>query len=764
MLYAVVSPRESAYDDHGLMMAGGFEALVGRDEEIGLLLRRWEQSKEGQGQVVLISGEAGLGKSSLVEGLRAHAQHEGYTQVAFRCSQYTQQSALYPVIEHLQRVFDWQRDDYPETKLTKLESILAKTSLPHEESVPLIAALLALPLPDGRYPALTLTPQQQRQQTQDTLVAWLLEEAERQPLLAVWEDLHWGDPSTLELLGLFIEQAATVPMMNVLAFRPEFTPPWPTHSHLTPINLNRLERLHVEALVSRLARGKDLPSEVMQHVVSRTDGVPLYVEELTKTLLESDLLEERAETYVLNFPDIVDMQPELVAHHYTECGFAEQAVAYWQRAGQRALQGSAYAEGIAHLTQGLTVLTTQPETPVRLQSELDLHVALGAALISTKGNGDAEVQRVYTRAQELCEQIGNSPQVFPVLRGLILHYLARGQLQTTMDLGEELLRRAESQPDPTFRLLAHFMLIQILFYRGAHAAAQVHATQALEFLTSQERQTLVVRYGADLNSGAHNNLAWTLWYLGYPDQALHHSQLGCTLAQEISHPNSLATALVWSAFLHQWCGEPGLALEQAEAAIALATEQGFTLWLARGTALHGWALAMQGESEVGIAEIRQGLAAELATGGGKLMQPYFLGLLAQAYEQDGRPEAGLHVLEEALVAIDATTGHFYMAELHRLKGALLMGQADADVSQVEVCYLKALEIARAQEAKSLELQAATSLSRLWQKQGQKAEAHQLLAPIYDWFTEKVSKKPHAWQSVVPSGESWRCKASTRCFA
>ncbi len=317
-------------------------------------------------------------------------------------------------------------------------------------------------------------------------MAWLLEEAERQPLLAIWEDLHWGDPSTLELLGLFIEQAATVPMMNVLAFRPEFTPPWPTHSHLTPINLNRLERLHVEALVSRLARGKDLPSEVMQHVVSRTDGVPLYVEELTKTLLESDLLEERAETYVLrgslseatipatlqdslmtrldrlptvkevaqlgavlgrefayemlrsltlveeptlqegltqlvdhellyqrgriprakyifrhalirdaayqsllrrtrqqyhqqvarlletNFPDIVDMQPELVAHHYTECGFAEQAVAYWQRAGQRALQGSAYAEGIAHLTQGLTVLTTQPETPVRLQSELDL--------------------------------------------------------------------------------------------------------------------------------------------------------------------------------------------------------------------------------------------------------------------------------------------------------------------------------------------------------------------------------------------------------
>jgi predicted ATPase len=299
MLYTVVGPHEPEHDDHETMLSGGFEALVGRDEEIGLLLRRWEQSKEGQGQVVLISGEAGLGKSSLVEGLRAHVRQAGYTRIAFHCSPYTVNSALHPIIAHVQHVLDWQREDSAETRLAKLEQSLAGYQFPSEASLPLFASLLSLPLPEGRYPALILTPQQQRQQINDMLVAWMLEEAERQPMLAVWEDLHWADPSTLELLGQLIEEVPMVSMMNVLAYRPVFTLPWQMQSHFTPLVLNRLDRAPSEALVTRLAGDKKLPDVVVQHIVSKTDGVPLYVVELTKMLLESELLQEEAEQYVL---------------------------------------------------------------------------------------------------------------------------------------------------------------------------------------------------------------------------------------------------------------------------------------------------------------------------------------------------------------------------------------------------------------------------------------------------------------------------------
>lgn len=282
-------------------MKAGFAALVGRDEEVGLLRRRWEQSQEGLGQVVLINGEAGIGKSRLVEGLRDHVHQERAAQIAFRCSPYTTNSALYPIIEGVQRLLGWQPDDTVAIKLAKLEHGFQNIGIANEEAIPLLAALLAVPLPEGAYPSLTLTPQQ-RQQTQDVLAAWLLERAERQPMLAVWEDLHWADPSTLETLILFIEQAPTASMLHVLTFRPEFEPPWPTRSNITPMTLNRLEDPQVEALITHLARGKSLPGEVVQHIVTKTDGVPLYVEELTKMLLESDLLAEDAACYELTGP------------------------------------------------------------------------------------------------------------------------------------------------------------------------------------------------------------------------------------------------------------------------------------------------------------------------------------------------------------------------------------------------------------------------------------------------------------------------------
>src|SRR5262245_23152906 len=265
--------------------ASGFTPLVGRESEVALLLERWAQSQEGRGQVVLLRGEAGIGKSRLVEALRERVRREGATRIAFRCSSYYQNSALYPVIDHLQRFLQWQRDDTPEARLDVLERVLQTYRLPLEDVVPLFAALLSVPLPE-RYPALTLTPQQQRQKTQEAIVTWLLEEAEQQPVLAVWEDLHWADPSTLVVLGLVLDQAPTARMLTLLTYRPEFYPSWTARSHLTQITLNRLGHVQVEAMMRSLTGGKALSAVVVEQVVANTDGVPLFVEELVKMILE----------------------------------------------------------------------------------------------------------------------------------------------------------------------------------------------------------------------------------------------------------------------------------------------------------------------------------------------------------------------------------------------------------------------------------------------------------------------------------------------
>src|SRR5262245_3081392 len=271
--------------------ASGFTPLVGRESEVALLLERWGQSQDGRGQVVLLRGEAGIGKSRLVEALRQHVRREGATRIACRCSPYYQNSALYPVIDHLQRFLQWQRDDTPEAKFDMLEQVLRTSRLPLEDVVPLFAALLSVPLPE-RYPALNLTSQRQRQKTQEALVAWLLEEAERQPVLAVWEDLHWADPSTLEVLGLVLDQAPTARMLALLTCRPEFLPPWGPQAPVTQVILNRLGHTQIETMITHLTGGKSLPATVVQQVVAKTDGIPLFVEELVKMILESRLIRE----------------------------------------------------------------------------------------------------------------------------------------------------------------------------------------------------------------------------------------------------------------------------------------------------------------------------------------------------------------------------------------------------------------------------------------------------------------------------------------
>ncbi|MBI2486824.1 MAG: AAA family ATPase [Deltaproteobacteria bacterium] len=824
----------------------GLTPLVGREQEVGLLLERWERVKEGEGEVVLLCGEPGIGKSRLVQVLEERLAGEAHVRIESSCSPYYKNSALYPVVDHLQRLL-FKREDSPEEKLEKLERVLEQYGFSLQEMVPLFASLLSLPILD-RYPPLNLTPQRQKQKTMEALLVWLLKESEKHPVLRIMEDLHWGDPSTLEYLSLLVDQVAAARILTLLTFRPDFSPPWTSRSNLTQITLSRLTRKQVEVMVEKVAGDKALPAEVTHQIVTKTDGVPLFVEELTKMVLESGLLREREGRYepmvqllslaipatlhdslmarldrlprvkelaqlgatigreftyellkaissldeetlqrdlaklagaellyqrglppqaryffkhaliqdtayqsllkskrqqyhqkiaqVLEerFPETAETQPELLAHHYTEAGLRERAIVYWRMAGQRAVERSANVEAIGHFTKGLELLKALPDTSERTQRELALQIALGAPLRVTKGFASPEVERSYARARELSQQIGETTQLFPVLRGLCGFYLGRAELQTAHELGEQCLRLAQAAQDSALLIQAHYLLGATLFCLGEIALSREHLEHGITLYNPKQHSSHAFLYGQDPGVACLFWEAWALWHLGYPDQALKKGHEALTLAQELSHSYSLAIALDLIAFLHQFRREEHAAQERAEESIAISTEQGFEFFLEMGTILRGWALAGQGRAEEGISQIRQGLTAWRVTGA-ELYQPYWLALLAETFGKVGQTEEGLTVLAEALAVVRKNEERYYEAELYRLKGELLLALSAENQADAETCFRQAIDVARQQCAKSLELRAVMSLSRLWHEQGKKEEAREMLAESYGWFTE-----------------------------
>jgi predicted ATPase len=433
-------------------------------------------------------------------------------------------------------------------------------------------------------------------------------------------------------------------------------------------------------------------------------------------------------------PETAETQPELLAHHYTEAGLAEQAIPYWQRAGQRALERSANAEAVGHLTTALEPLKTLPDTLERTRQELDIQIALGPALMATKGLAAPEVEHTYGRARELCHQLGDMPQLFPVLSGLQRFYLIRAEFQTAHELAQQLLRLAARQHEPALLLEGHRASGNTLFWLGEVVPAHTHLVQGIALYDPQQHRGHAVQYGRDPGVDCRAYASWTLWMQGYPDQALRMCHEALTLAARVAHPYSLAQALAWATILHEFRRETQAVQERAAALIALCTEHGFAQWLASGTIYRGWALAAQGQVREGLAQMRQGLAAVRATGA-EIGRPYQLSLLASVYGGMGEPEEGLRLLAEALALVEKSGGRWREAELYRLKGELLLARSVAYYAEAETCFRQALDVARRQQAKSLKLRAAMSLSRLWQQQGKRDEARELLAPIYSWFTE-----------------------------
>jgi predicted ATPase len=423
-----------------------------------------------------------------------------------------------------------------------------------------------------------------------------------------------------------------------------------------------------------------------------------------------------------------------LAVHFERGRDYPRAVHYLQQAAENAARRHAHHEVIALVTKGVELLATLPEIPARAQQELALQITLGPALIATKGAAAPEVEQTYARARALCGQVGETPQLFPALRGLWLVAYNRVALPTARALGEQLDRLAQRTAVPMHRLEAHYALGSTLCYLGDYATARTHCEQGIACLDPTALPTQMLYHGPAPGVGCLAIAALTLWCLGYPAQALQRVQEALALAQTLAHPYSLALAENYMGMLHRRCHDAPAVQAHAEAQLALGTAQGFPLAVGFGTFWRGWALAMQGQAAAGLAQMHQGLACVLATGQ-TLGRPGHLVSLAEALGHTGQVAEGLRLLAEALVELEASRQGYLLAEAYRLQGVLLLQQAVPDPAQAEACFQQALAIARRQQAKSWELRAAMSLSQLWQCQGKRAEAYELLAPVYGWFTE-----------------------------
>ena len=660
-------------------------------------------------------------------------------------------------------------------------------------------------------------------------------------MVLVFEDAHWVDPTSLELLDLIVADVPELPVLVIITFRSEFQAPWTGQPHVTMLALNRFERRDRVAMVAQIA-GKPLPDEVVDQIVNRSDGVPLFVEELTKSVLESSLLREDNNRYVLDralstfaiptslhdsltarldrlapvrrlaqigaaigrefsyellaavsrvpeddlraalvtlvsselvaqrgtppnavylfkhalvqdsahnsllrgprqqlhgqiadaleiqSPELMESQPELFAQHYAEAGRVEKSVAYWGRAGRRSVTRSAMTEAAAQFQKGLDQLALMPDTLQRQRQELELCGALGSVLRSVKGFAAPETGRAYDRARELWELLGSPPEFILIPYGQSSYYAFRGEFELAHRLDDDLLRLSQRRNDRVGLIIGHRSVSRSLYAAGQLICARSHLEAALALYDPASDRSL----GDDIGVHLHGHYGNVLIALGFLDEALAQINAAIAEARALAHAPSLAASLMISIHSHWFIRDLSTSAELTEEAIAIATELGFPHWRAQGTIFRGWARFRNGDVTDGMALLRSGLGSYRAAGAEQWVTCY-LTLMARACGMIGQFQEGLALLDEASQIVERTGERVYAADLNQQKGELLLRQGHTD--DAERSYCTALSIARQQEAKLWELRAAVSLARLRRDQGHGAEARDLLAPVYEWFTE-----------------------------
>jgi DNA-binding SARP family transcriptional activator/predicted ATPase len=845
--------------------------LVGREGELARLGQVLECVYGGSGQMVSLIGEAGVGKSRLVAEVRTHGLTcvgDGHEPLWLegRCLELGTATSYAPFIDMLREYFAWpaRADERSrrERILSSLQQMVDRGDLADdrlEEVGSLLSWLLSVRTEgEGQGYIANETPEHIRHRTFLALRDFVLALTRRQPVVLAFEDLHWADSLSLDLISLLMEALTQGPLLLLCVYRPErghkcwhlgTIAAQKCRGRYTELYLHELDPHQSHQLVESLLTSEALPHAVKDVLLDRSQGNPFFIEEMVRSLidsgsvyreggvwygrrgidaaavpqsvqsvilsrvdhLESDwihvlqvasaigrafrqrvlaramqadvgltsalwelqdralIYEERtvpeveysfrhvltqetiyrsmpqrlrqtihrrvAEAIEALYADTLQEHCEQLAYHYDSGGQLQEAVVYLLKAGEKAQRSSASQEAVEHLTRALDLVRTLPQSSDRDRKELDVRIALGTALVLTKGHAAPEVESTYARARDLCQEVNEPLQLFQALLGLRRFYYGKGELRTAHELSEQLLDLAQRTADPGLLARAHMMTGETLYRLGEFDAFRVHSEQGAALYDPVQHRSHTFHYGNDTGIGCRFHTAWALWFLGYPSQALAASRAGLARARELSHAFTLAFALYHAGFVHLLRREDEAVRELAGALTQLAAERGFALYSAWGTLLLGWALTAGGQLERGIMQMRNGLTSWRATGAGMGIA-VALAFLADAYARGGHAEEGLCALNEALVLAEGQGERCWEAELYRLKGELLLirGKA-ADSAEAEAHFHRALAVAREQGARSWELRAATCLCRLWHRQDKIEPVGKLLQRTYSWFTE-----------------------------
>ena len=831
----------------------GLTPLVGREKEIAMLLERWALAQDGEGQVVLLSGEPGIGKSRILSALRERLEAQDTQTLRYQCSPYYVNSAFWPSIDNFERALKFARDEPPESKLDKLEAVIVTHYDRPLTDVRFIASILSIPC-ENRYGALTMTPQKHKDETLRTLVDLIEAAARKQPSVMLFEDAHWADPSTLEVLDLLIDRVRSIPMLIVLTHRSEFQSRWGAHGHVIALNLSKLTRAQSAAMVSRVAGAKALPSDLIEQILTKTDGVPLFVEELTKSILESGELKEigdryeyvgpadsitipatlrdslmarldrvvrakevaqvgaaigREFSYALlaavaqapraqlddaleqltqsglvfrrgrppevvytfkhalvqdaaydsllksqrlelhariahaieeQFPQIRELEPELLAQHFNRAGMQEQAADLWLRAGSTALARSALADAITHLTRGLQACQEIGDAEVSRKRRLELLTTRGIAYMATKGWPAPEVGTDLGEALPLARAEDRADLLVPILAGLYWNRHNPGPVRASLSLVEEVFNEARSHNDRDLELLAHTLSVSGNFWLGNLTDVVVHTRLVRELYEPERGRRIQNKVGHDPITVVQAHCTQALWMLGYPDQALRMFEENNEHALKMGHHYDYGFALTFGALMLGYRGDVDGLNSVLEKVIHIAREQKLpVLEHLMAAWVKADALRLSGRLDEHLLVRGAYMDLWISIGGG-IGLPMNRGRCAETLAQLGREDEAFLLLAQCLEQVERPgwDERVHLAEILRIKGSLL--ERKEDLEGAEQNYLASLDWARRQQARSWELRSATNLTRLWRAQGKTDAAYGLLSPVYNWFTEGFDTK------------------------
>jgi len=811
------------------------QAMLGRQQEMQRFSEFWTniRSRRGTGQCLFVSGEAGIGKSRLIQAFQDNLDLASEHVIEFFCSPYHRNSVLYPCVHFLNRQLDKLAATQNLDREQKLRRFVTACGLPVDDAYPWLGALLGFD--DARRATAAFAPQQQKQQTMQTLLALIMKRTERDALLLIVEDLHWADATSLELFALLMEQLSTHPILAVFSHRLDFTLPWPMRSMMHLMNLMPLTRRQSRELIEQLLQDNAIPEPLLKHITDKTDGVPLFVEELTKTVLEAgvsscyttgsgitthlpntliqslnarldhlgrhkavaqlgamlgrdfsfallravyqddeeqlknslahlvnaelllqnglfpdtkfvfkhaliqdaayesllksarrNLHNRIAEVIEQQFPELTATDPAFVAHQFYQAGNGQQAVAYWQIAGQQALHRSSYQDAMAHFGSALQCLSEHTNIADADHKELLLRSGLGTATIAVKGFAAPQVGEQYQRVFQISRHTPDKASHFPAVWGLWVFYLVRGELQTAHELASEMLATGQALHDDAMTLEGHWTLGDTLFWRGKLTEARDHLEQAIALYQPQKHHQHAFLYGQDPYVVSHCYLAYTEWFLGSNEGAVLHAHHARQRAAQLKHPFSISWSLGFTAVIKQWQHDVDGAMKTAGDTVAYCREQGHPFWLSAGLQVLGWAMVEKGRHRAGIDTMLEGLGMYRQTGS-EVVQTYFLGLLAQAYISVKRFDDADQTIKQAFAKAQDHGEQISEIDLYRIRGSWYLH--NDDVSAAEAAFKTGMAMARRLHARAREQQAAQALCGLWRQQGRMDEADSLMTNL-----------------------------------